>query len=214
MRIGILALQGAVEPHRAKLRVLGVDSGPVRHAADLDGYAGLILPGGESTTMLKLIHDYALRAPLEAYAARRPVWGVCAGSILMAERVENPTQESFALLPIAVRRNAYGRQNESFIAQLTLRLPGQAPAGQEAVFIRAPQIVAVGAGVTVLAEYAGLPVAVQHGRHLASTFHPELSAGERLHRHFLSLCERAEGKQAAPLPEASQRLHSEGRVLG
>jgi 5'-phosphate synthase pdxT subunit len=192
MRIGILALQGAEQPHRDKLKQLAVEATPVRLAADLGGCAGLIMPGGESTTMLKLIHDYDLGPALVDFGRRCPVWGVCAGSILMAEQVENPTQESFALLPITVLRNAYGRQNESFITRLTVKLPGQAPAEQEAVFIRAPQIVSVKPGVTVLAEYQGKPVAVQHGRHLASTFHPELSTPDRLHRHFVSLCQAAD----------------------
>ncbi|MFI5400406.1 MAG: pyridoxal 5'-phosphate synthase glutaminase subunit PdxT [SAR324 cluster bacterium] len=192
MRIGILALQGAVEPHRRKLSGLGLQARSVRLAADLDGCAGLILPGGESTTMLKLIRDYGLKPALLDFGSKRPLWGVCAGSILLAEHVENPAQESFAMLGITVRRNAYGRQNESFIAHVTVRLPGQAPADQEAVFIRAPQIVAVKPGVQVLSEYGGLPIAVQQGSHLASTFHPELSAGDRLHRHFAGLCEAAE----------------------
>jgi len=247
MRIGILALQGAVEPHRVKLAALGCDTLPVRLPSDLAACAGLILPGGESTTMLKLMRDYELEPALKDFGRRRPMWGVCAGAILMAERVENPAQESLALLPITVRRNAYGRQNESFIARLALRLPGgaagasrqalgdavgasrqalggaagasrqapggaagasrQAPGGaagasrqalggapaeQEGVFIRAPQIVAVAPGVTVLAEHGGHPVAVQYGCHLASTFHPELSPPGRFHRHFVSLCEAAE----------------------
>jgi 5'-phosphate synthase pdxT subunit len=182
-------LQGAVQPHRDKLQALGLDTRPVRLADDFETCAGLILPGGESTTMLKLIHDYDLKPALVEFGRRRPVWGVCAGSILMAEQVENPGQESFAMLPITVRRNAYGRQNESFITRLTLKLPGQPAIDQEAVFIRAPQIVATGPGVAVLAEHGGLPVAVQHGRHLATTFHPELSSTDRLHRHFVSLCE-------------------------
>jgi len=190
--IGILALQGAVEPHRVKLAGLGLHARSVRLPEDLEGCAGLILPGGESTTMLKLIGYYGLKPALLDFGRKRPLWGVCAGSILLAERVENPAQESFGVLAITVRRNAYGRQNESFIARLTVRLPGQAPADQEAVFIRAPQIVAIQPGVQVLAEYGGLPVAVQQGRHLASTFHPELSAGDRLHRHFAGLCEAAE----------------------
>lgn len=192
MRIGILALQGAVEPHRLKLAALGCDTLPVRLPSDLAPCAGLIMPGGESTTMLKLIRDYGLRPALLDFGRRQPVWGVCAGSILMAEHVENPPQESLAMLPITVRRNAYGRQNESFITRLTLHLPGQAPSEQEAVFIRAPQIVAAEPGVAVLAEHGGHPVAVQYGRHLASTFHPELSPPDRFHRHFVSLCEAAE----------------------
>jgi pyridoxal 5'-phosphate synthase pdxT subunit len=191
VKVGILALQGAVEPHRAKLKALGHEAVLVRHAEDLDDVSGLIMPGGESTTMLKLIDDYALKPALLRFAAHRPVWGVCAGSILMAKHVENPEQESLALMPITVRRNAYGRQNESFIAHVMLKLPGQAPADQEAVFIRAPQIVAAEPGVEVLAEHGGLAIAVQQGRYLASTFHPELAAGVRIHQHFATLCAAA-----------------------
>jgi pyridoxal 5'-phosphate synthase pdxT subunit len=195
LRIGILALQGAVQPHRAKLAALGVEALLVRDAAELAACRGLIVPGGESTTFLKLIHLYALWQPLLDFAAERPLWGVCAGSILMAEHVENPAQESLAVMPITVRRNAYGRQNESFIAHFPLRLPGQPPVDQEGVFIRAPQVVACGAGVTVLAEYDGQPVALAAGRHLTSTFHPELASGDALHRHFVALC--GAGRQAS-----------------
>ncbi|MBI4082382.1 MAG: pyridoxal 5'-phosphate synthase glutaminase subunit PdxT [Candidatus Lambdaproteobacteria bacterium] len=188
MRVGILALQGAVEPHRAKLAALGVEAVAVRLAEELAGCAGLILPGGESTTMLNLIEAYGLEEPLREFAARRPCWGVCAGSILMAAEVENPSQVSFGLMPITVRRNAYGRQNESFIAKIDLRLPGEPPRSQEAVFIRAPRITRCAPETRVLAELDGAPVAVEHGRHLATTFHPELSEGDRLHRHFLTIC--------------------------
>jgi 5'-phosphate synthase pdxT subunit len=111
--------------------------------------------------------------------------------------VENPAQECFGLLPIAVRRNAYGRQNESFIGEIDLCLPGHAPARQEAVFIRAPQIVRWATGVTVLAHHGGIPVAVFHGHHMATTFHPELSAPDSLHRFFLGLCEHGSVRQSA-----------------
>ena len=188
LRIGILALQGAVQPHRAKLLRLGAEVLLVRDADELATCRGLILPGGESTTMLKLIHTYRLWQPLLDFAAQRPLWGVCAGSILMAEHVERPAQESLAVMPITVRRNAYGRQNESFIAHFPLRLPGQPPAEQEGVFIRAPQVLAHGPGVTVLAEHGGLAVALAYRQHLTTTFHPELAASDALHRHFLSLC--------------------------
>lgn len=194
--IGVLALQGAVQPHRDKLARLGVASLPVRDATELAACRGLIIPGGESTTFLKLIHTYALWQPLLDFAAQRPLWGVCAGSILMAAQVENPPQQSLGVTPITVRRNAYGRQNESFIARLTLHLPGQPPQEQEGVFIRAPQIVARDPAVTVLAEHGGLPVAVAYGHHLVTTFHPELAASDALHRHFLALC-RAEAVAAA-----------------
>ncbi|HKI99962.1 MAG TPA: pyridoxal 5'-phosphate synthase glutaminase subunit PdxT [bacterium] len=188
LRVGILALQGAVQPHRVKLARLGADAVPVRDAAELAACRGLIVPGGESTTFLKLIHAYGLWQPLLDFAAEHPLWGVCAGSILMAEHVENPPQESLGVMPITVRRNAYGRQNESFIERFPLHLPGQAPQEQEGVFIRAPQVVALDPAVSVLAECRGQPVALAHGRHLVTTFHPELAESDALHRHFLALC--------------------------
>ncbi len=197
MRIGILGLQGAVAPHRAKLLALGQDAVIVRNAHELSACRGLIIPGGESTTMLKLMHDYQLKPALLDFARQHTVWGVCAGSILIAEEVENPGQESLGLLAITVRRNAYGRQNESFIAELDLTLPGEPPARQEAVFIRAPRIVRCGPGVTVLAQHGGTPVAVAHGHHMATTFHPELSPPDCLHRFFLGLCERESVRQSA-----------------
>lgn len=189
--IGILALQGAVQPHRAKLQRLGVDTLPVRDAAELAVCRGLIVPGGESTTFLKLIHAYDLWQPLLDFAARHPLWGVCAGSILMAEHVENPPQASLGVMPITVRRNAYGRQNESFIARFTLNLPGQPSQEQEGVFIRAPQVVAYDPAVTVLAEHNGQPVALGYRHHLVTTFHPELAEADALHKHFVALCSAA-----------------------
>ena len=188
MRIGILALQGDVALHQARLAKLSVEAVPVRGADELAACRGLIIPGGESTTFLKLLEAYGLGDPLVAFARERPLWGVCAGSILMAAQVQNPAQRSLAILPITVRRNAYGRQNESFIATFPLRLPGQGALEQEGVFIRAPQVVGWQPEVAVLAEYGGRPVALQYGYHLATTFHPELAEGETMHRHFLALC--------------------------
>lgn len=196
MRIGVFSLQGAVEPHLGKLRDVGAEAVRVRTADELAACQGLIVPGGESTTLLKLIEDFRLWEPLLDFARTRPMWGVCAGSILMARTVEAPAQQSLGLLPITVRRNAYGRQNESFITDLELRLPGRQAITQECVFIRAPQIVAYDEGVTVFAEHDGKPVAAQAGHHLTTTFHPELSAPEWMHRHFLSICGEA-GKRAS-----------------
>ena len=197
MRIGILALQGAVAPHQAKLAALGVEAPAVREAAGLEGLDGLILPGGESTTFLKLIGHFGLAQPLKAFAETRPLWGVCAGTILLARRVENPSQHTLGILPFTVRRNAYGRQNESFIATFDLRLPGQAPVSQEGVFIRAPGIITREDSVQVLGEHEGWPVALQCGRHLATTFHPELSEAGYLHGHFIALCEEASKQRAS-----------------
>jgi 5'-phosphate synthase pdxT subunit len=188
VRIGILGLQGAVAPHRAKLEALGHEGAIVRNALELSSCRGLIIPGGESTTMLKLIHDFQLQPALLDFARQHPVWGVCAGSILIAQAVENPSQECFGLLPITVRRNAYGRQNESFIDELDVTLPGQPPAKQEGVFIRAPKIIRMADDTTVLARHKGQVVAVTHGHHMATTFHPELSAPDSLHRFFVALC--------------------------
>ena len=188
MLIGILALQGAVELHRQKLGGMGVGTVSVRTAEDLRICQGLVIPGGESTTFLKLIRENNLREPILTFAKRQSVWGVCAGSILMAREVENPPQESFGLVPIRVRRNAYGRQNESFIAIFELNLPGGSSIPQEGVFIRAPQVVAWEEEVEVLARHGDKPVALQYGQHLVTTFHPELSASTALHQHFLSLC--------------------------
>lgn len=188
MPIGILALQGAVEPHHRKLRGMGVETVNVRTAEELRRCEGLIIPGGESTTFLKLIHGNNLLQPILTFAKRQSVWGVCAGSILMAQEVENSPQESFGLVPIRVRRNAYGRQNESFIAVFSLNLPGGSSIRQEGVFIRAPQVVEWEDDVAVMAEHEDKPVALQYRRHLITTFHPELSESPALHKYFLSLC--------------------------
>jgi 5'-phosphate synthase pdxT subunit len=186
--IGILALQGAVEPHHHKLRGMGVETVNVRTGEELRGCQGLIIPGGESTTFLKLIYENNLREPILTFAKKQSVWGVCAGSILMAREVENPPQESFGLVPIRVRRNAYGRQNESFIATFTLNLPGGSSIRQEGVFIRAPQVVEWEEEVAVIAKHEDKPVALQYHQHLITTFHPELAESSALHQYFLSLC--------------------------
>ena len=181
LRIGILALQGAVQPHRAKLARLGAEPVLVRDARELETCAGLILPGGESTTMLHLIHAYALWQPLLDFAAARPLWGVCAGSILMAARVEHPSQESLAVVPITVRRNAYGRQVDSFEAEVDWKGIGLV----RAIFIRAPRIERIGAGVEVVAEHGSEPVAVRSGAVTLTAFHPELTDDHRIHRAFV-----------------------------
>ena len=191
MSLGILALQGALQPHRQKLTALGVDVVFVRTAGEISACDGLILPGGESSTLLNLIDHYRLRDPIVAFAASRPVWGVCAGAILMAERVENPSQESLGLIPMTVRRNAYGRQNESFIAPVNFRDAGSAKTEREAVFIRAPSIIRFASSVQVLADHHGDPVALRYGSHLVTTYHPELSASDEFHALFVSLCREA-----------------------
>jgi pyridoxal 5'-phosphate synthase pdxT subunit len=188
-RVGILSLQGDFEAHARTLQALGVEPVFVRKAADLDGIDGLIIPGGESTTMLKLLREEALLGPVADFGRRRPVFGTCAGAILLAAGVSQPAQESLGLMDIDVERNAYGRQIDSRVAHLTpeAEFAARTHEGEmEAVFIRAPVIRRVGAHARVLARYKGDPVLVEQGQHLVSTFHPELTSDTRVHELFLS----------------------------
>jgi pyridoxal 5'-phosphate synthase pdxT subunit len=190
--IGVLALQGDFHAHGEALAQAGVDSVEVRRPADLDRAGGLILPGGESTTLVKLIREMGLEEPLRAFAARgRPVLGTCAGAILLAARVEQSPQFCFGLIDIDVRRNAYGRQRDSFESgQGLLRGPeGEVPV--EMVFIRAPRISRVGPGVEVMGRHAGEPVLVRQGNILAATFHPEMGEDRTVHRLLARLSEEA-----------------------
>jgi 5'-phosphate synthase pdxT subunit len=189
MRIGILALQGDFEAHGRALTRLGAEPVFVRTAADLDTVDGLVIPGGESTTMLKLLHAENLLGPLAAFGRRRPIFGTCAGAILLAAGVTKPLQEGLGLMDIDVERNAYGRQLDSRIAQVTpeAEFSARTYAGEmEAVFIRAPVIRRVGPQARILARYQGDPVLVEQGRHMVATFHPELTADSRVHEFFLS----------------------------
>lgn len=188
MRIGVLALQGAFAEHAAALRRIGVEPAEVRLPRDLAGLAGLIIPGGESTTIGKLAVTYSLLEPLRAFAAERPVWGTCAGAIFLS-RDAHREQPLLGLMDISVARNAFGRQVDSFEVDLALpMLDGGAARPFHAIFIRAPLIERVGAGVTALARLAdGRCVAAQQGRLLATSFHPELSGDDRFHRYFVSL---------------------------
>ncbi|WP_052016319.1 pyridoxal 5'-phosphate synthase glutaminase subunit PdxT [Deinococcus sp. RL] len=189
--IGVLALQGAFREHRRMLESLGATVREVRLPADLAGLSGLILPGGESTTMARLMDDDALWEPLRGFhAAGGALWGTCAGAILLAREVEGAPpqfggrQRSLGLIDLTVRRNAFGRQVDSFEVPLSVRgLDPPFPA----VFIRAPAFSRVGEGAEVLASHAGIPVLARQGRVLASAFHPELTADSRLHRLFLEL---------------------------
>ncbi len=190
-KIGVLALQGDFEAHRKAIARAGGEAVEVRSAADLEGIDGLILPGGESTTMLKLLDAENLFAPLERFGAEKPIFGTCAGAILLASEVVNPGQRSLGLLDLTVERNGYGRQIDSRIAKIDLE--GR-PA--EAVFIRAPIIRRVGPAAKVLASYRNHPVLVEQGKHLAATFHPELSADDRIHRRFV---EKAAANSVAKL---------------
>jgi len=179
--IGILALQGDFEAHAKALERAGARSVEVRTAEALDTVDGLVIPGGESTTMLKLLRAEGLLEPLRRLGASRPIFGTCAGAILLARRVTRPEQESLGLMDLDVERNAYGRQLASCVAQLEETEGGPL----EAVFIRAPIVRRVGPGVRVLARYNGDPVLVEQGLHMAATFHPELTEDSRVHRLFL-----------------------------
>ncbi len=188
-RVGILALQGDFDAHSKALLRAGAEPVLVRTAEGLDGVDGLVIPGGESTTMLKLLNFMNLNEPLRGFADRKPVFGTCAGAILLAKEVLNPPQESLGAIDFTVERNAYGTQIHSQVANIH---PGEdferrtAPGEMEAVFIRAPIIRSTGPGVNVLAQYKGDPVLVEQGRHLVATFHPELTQDSRVHRLFLT----------------------------
>lgn len=189
-RIGILALQGDFEAHRRAFAALGADAVEVRSARQLDSLDGLVIPGGESTTMLKLLDSENLLEPLRAFGETHPIFGTCAGAILLASEVASPPQPSLGLMDIAVERNAYGRQVDSRVASVMPEpsVNGDLGGGEiEAVFIRAPIVRRAGPDVRVLARYNGDPVLLQQGRHLVATFHPELSTDHRVQRHFLSL---------------------------
>jgi 5'-phosphate synthase pdxT subunit len=182
--IGVLALQGAYDAHAKTLTTLGATPRLVRTPAQLEGLDGLIMPGGESTTMLKFLDRNKFFDVLETFVRTTPTFGTCAGAILLAARVENPPQRSLAALDITVERNAYGRQIDSTILHATTALPGPP---LEMVFIRAPRITATGPGVEILARRDGFPTLVRSGNLLAATFHPELSRDPRVHQLFLAI---------------------------
>jgi pyridoxal 5'-phosphate synthase pdxT subunit len=184
-RVGILALQGDFEAHAKAVRRAGADVVEVRTPDQLASVDGLIIPGGESTTMLKLLNETGLKQPIAEFAAEKPVFGTCAGAILLAREVRNPMQEALGIVDIAVERNAYGRQLDSRIVQLKPE-NGQLGADElEAVFIRAPIIRSVGPDARVLLRYNGDPVLIEQGKHMVATFHPELSDDDRVHRAFV-----------------------------
>jgi 5'-phosphate synthase pdxT subunit len=183
MKIGVLALQGDFEAHRRRLEELGAQAVLVRDSADFDSIDGLIIPGGESTTFLKLL-DPDTYQKLNDFVHAKPTFGTCAGAIMLAREVENPKQLGLNAIDISIRRNAYGRQNDSTILESASALGGEP---LEMVFIRAPRIERVGKGVQVLASRESDPVLVRQGNVMAATFHPELSADPRVHAEFLKL---------------------------
>jgi 5'-phosphate synthase pdxT subunit len=204
MIIGVLALQGDFDAHRRRLEELGAQVVLVKKPEQLDQIDGLVIPGGESGTFLKLLGDAGFEK-LKQFVKAKPTFGTCAGAILLASEVENPPQAGLGALNIRIRRNAYGRQIDSsiregkFVTDLhgalkrdTYSSPDHSPL--EMVFIRAPKIVHVGEGVEVLATEGSDPVAVRQGRAMAATFHPELSDDPRVHQAFLDLVSK--GKQS------------------
>ncbi len=187
-KVGVLALQGDFAAHGAALERLGAEPVFVRAPEQLGALAGLIIPGGESTTMLKLLDYEGWLDRLAEFGRKKPLFGTCAGAILMANEVSRPAQSSLGLMDIAVERNAYGRQIDSRVTELepepefaTRTAPGKLPA----VFIRAPIIRRVSGDAKVLARYNDDPVLVEHGPHVVATFHPELTDDTRVHKLFL-----------------------------
>ncbi len=188
--IGVLDLQGAVREHLAVLERLGVRTCRVRLADELDGVDGLIIPGGESTTVGKLLERRGIGAKLRERAGQgMPVFGTCMGLIMLAQRIEDSDQARLGLMDIGVRRNAFGRQVDSFEADLDTPSLGAEPV--RAVFIRAPIVTDTGSGVEVLATWEGQPVAVRDGHHLGTAFHPELTDDTRFHELFVRMVEES-----------------------
>jgi 5'-phosphate synthase pdxT subunit len=199
MRIGVLALQGDFDAHRRRLEELGAEVVLVKKPEQLDAIDGLVIPGGESGTFLKLLGDDGFEK-LKQFVHTKPTFGTCAGAILLATEVENPQQKGLGAIDIRIRRNAYGRQIDSSIREGRLISNGSisdrsakeksADSPLEMVFIRAPKIERVGDEVEVLATEGNDPVAVRQGKTMAATFHPELSADTRIHQAFLDLVRR------------------------
>jgi 5'-phosphate synthase pdxT subunit len=190
--IGVLAMQGAYEAHAKRLRELGAEPRLVRTPDQLAGLDGLIAPGGESTTMLWFLERNGFFENLRSFVRTTPTFGTCAGAILLAAEVTNPPQRSLGAIPMAVERNAYGRQIDSAIVESQTALPG---GPLEMVFIRAPRICSTAPEVQILATRDGSPTLVRSGHLMAATFHPELSSDRRVHQAFLNLVRREKQRQ-------------------
>jgi 5'-phosphate synthase pdxT subunit len=191
MTIGVLALQGDFDAHRRRLEELGANVVLVKKPEQLDEIEGLVIPGGESGTFLKLLGEEGFEK-LKQFVRLKPTFGTCAGAILLASEVENPKQAGLGAIDMRIRRNAYGRQIDSSIREgqfLESSLNHQPGSPLEMVFIRAPKIDHVGSGVEVIATEGTDPVAVRQGTAMAATFHPELSNDTRVHKAFLDLVE-------------------------
>jgi len=183
MKIGVLALQGDFDAHRRRLQELGAEVVLIKNPEQLDHIDALVIPGGESTTFLKLLGEAGFET-LKQFVQLKPTFGTCAGAILLAHQVGNPPQPGLGALDVSIKRNAYGRQADSSIRLGTSKL---GPEPLEMVFIRAPKFENIGPGVEVLATEGGDPVLIRQGRVVASTFHPELSEDKRVHQYFLDL---------------------------
>ncbi|KGP73237.1 pyridoxal 5'-phosphate synthase glutaminase subunit PdxT [Pontibacillus yanchengensis] len=195
IKIGVLGLQGAVREHIRSIEANGVEGIIVKRIEQLEELDGLIIPGGESTTMRRLIDKYDFFEPLKQFAeAGKPIFGTCAGLILLATRIQGQDSNHLALMDMTVERNAFGRQRESF--EVELDITGVAD-GYEAVFIRAPYIVDVGEDTEVLATYQSKIVAAQQGNFLACAFHPELTDDHRLTGHFVNMVEESKKSLAS-----------------
>ena len=186
MKIGVLAIQGDYEAHKARLEQLGSDVMLVRKPEQLDAIDGIVIPGGESSTFLNFLAERGFLEKLRDFVSTKPTFGTCAGAILLAKQVENPPQKSLDVMDIRIRRNAYGRQIDSSISEAQTKL-GDKPL--EMVFIRAPKIVGTGKGVEILATAGDDPVLVRQGKIMAATFHPELSEDTRVHQEFVKMVE-------------------------
>jgi 5'-phosphate synthase pdxT subunit len=184
MKVGVLAIQGDYEAHKARLEQLGADVTLVRKPEQLDAIDGIVIPGGESSTFLNFLAERGFLQKLRDFVSTKPTFGTCAGAILLAKHVENPPQKSLDVMDIHIRRNAYGRQTDSSIREAHSKLGKKR---LEMVFIRAPRIVSTGKGVEVLATVGGDPVLVRQGKILAATFHPELSEDTRVHQEFVKM---------------------------
>lgn len=183
--IGVLALQGAFREHSRMLRALGAEVREIRLPGQLENLDGLVIPGGESTTMGKLMESYGLTEPLRRFAGEHPVLGTCAGLIMLSQRTSEGSQPLLGLLDVTVKRNAFGRQLRSFEGQVRLRLPGRPAESYPGVFIRSPWVEQAGEGVEVIAMYEDRIVGVRQGKLVGVAFHPELTDDNRLHRYFL-----------------------------
>ena len=186
MVIGILALQGGFALHERKFSELNIQTSRVIYPQDLQGLAGVVVPGGESSTMLKVGSD-PLWAGLKEFSKSHPIWGICAGSVLMAAKISNPEQPGLGVMDISIVRNAYGSQNESFIKRLRFDFNGYFEC--DCIFIRAPKVVEVGKSAKILATERDNPVLIEQEHHLVTTFHPELSENLEFHQLFLKKCQ-------------------------